>query len=179
MKIMTWFVVVKCFFSRFAKRKNNKNFMKKRLVLIFLMTISIVGLSFSVPANKTPITIKQPNGKTLTFILQGDERISWAKTLDNYSLLYNKEGNLVYAVLDKNSDMVPSDILACNQEERSKEELDFLSNIKKDLFFSQKQFDQRTSLWTEKSKPNKEELKPQKEKPKKRCWFFGKRKAKE
>jgi immune inhibitor A len=153
--------------------------MKNGLILIFVAVLSIIGLTFSVPANKTPITIKQPNGKTLTYILQGDERISWAKTLDNYSLLYNKKGYLVYAVLDKNSDMVPSDVLACNQEERSKEELDFLSNIKKDLFFSQKQFDQKTSLWVEKSNPNQEELKSNKEKPKKRCCIFGRRKAKE
>jgi M6 family metalloprotease-like protein len=113
-------------------------------------------MTFAVPADKKPITIKQPNGKTLTFILQGDERISWASTLDNYSLLYNKNGNWVYAVIDDNGDMIASDILACNKEERSQDELAFLSNVKVNLFYSQKQVDKKLNRFKEEGVQSKE-----------------------
>ena len=119
-----------------------KSIMKIKSLIAVLAILFSVNL-FAVPADKKPITIKQPNGKTLTFILQGDERINWASTLDEYSLLTNKNGNWVYAVLDKNGDMIPSDVLACNKEERSKDELLFLENVKPNLFFSKKQFNQR------------------------------------
>lgn len=105
--------------------------------LALLLSISI----FAIPADQTPITIKQPNGKTLTFILQGDERISWGKTLDDYSLLRNENGNWVYSIINENGNMVASNFLACNKEERSQEETLFLNYIKKDIFFSQSQIE--------------------------------------
>ena len=128
-------------------------------VIILFFSINL----FAIPADKTPITIKQPNGKMLTYVLQGDERISWAKTLDEYSLLTNKEGNWVYAMIDKKGDMVPSKVLACNKDERSKSDLKFLKDIKPNLFYSQSQTD---------AKLNREDY--SKEKPKKRWWRFWK-----
>ncbi|MDD2489068.1 MAG: hypothetical protein PHD62_06355 [Bacteroidales bacterium] len=115
--------------------------MKLKLIIIFAVILFSSIMTFAVPADKKPITIKQPNGKTLTFILQGDERISWGKTLDDYSLLTNKNGNWVYAMIDEKGFMVPSDVLACNKVERSDEELEFLKNIKTNLFFSKSQID--------------------------------------
>ena len=123
--------------------------MKLKSIIIFAVILFSSIMTFAVPANKTPITIKQPNGKTLTFILQGDERISWASTLDNYSLLYNKNGNWVYAVIDDNGDMIASDILACNKDERSQDELAFLSNVKVNLFYSDKQVDLKLNRFKE------------------------------
>jgi hypothetical protein len=141
--------------------------MKLKSIIIFAVILFSSIMTFAVPADKKPITIKQPNGKTLTFILQGDERISWGSTLDNYSLLYNKNGNWVYAVIDENGDMVASDVLACNKEERSQEELAFLSNVKVNLFYSQKQVDKKLNRF-------KEEDQVKKETPsKKRCSFFN------
>lgn len=46
------------------------------------------------------MTFAVPADKTLTFILQSDERISLAMTFDNYSLLTNRDGNWVYAILN-------------------------------------------------------------------------------
>ena len=94
-----------------------------------------------VPADPRPRTIKQPNGKTLTFYIRGDERINWCETLDGYTLLNNEEGNLEYACIDENLNLVPSGILASNTEERDEEELNFLREIKPKLFFSKQQTD--------------------------------------
>lgn len=112
-------------------------FFKKTLMVIAMLLLSVA--TFAVPANPKPVTVVQPNGKHLTFILQGDERVNWAKTLDGYSLLSNKDGNKVYAMLDANGNMVASNVLACNPEERSAEEIAFLSTIQPNLFFSTEQ----------------------------------------
>lgn len=130
--------------------------MKLKSIIIFAVILFSSIMTFAVPSNKTPITIKQPNGKTLTYIIQGDERISWGSTLDDYSLLYNKNGNWVYAVLDENGDMVASDVLACNKEERSKEELTFLASVKVNLFYSQKQVDKKLNRFKEEGVQKKE-----------------------
>ncbi len=135
----------------------------KRKSLIAILSLFFTLNLFAVPADKTPITIKQPNGKTLTFILQGDERISWAKTLDDYSLIRNKDGNWVYAIIDKKGDMVPSKVLACNKDERSKDDLKFLKEIKPNLFYSKSQTD---------AKLNRGEYNENKQK--KRWWCFWK-----
>ena len=141
-------------------------------VLAILFSVSL----FAVPADKKPITVKQPNGKTLTFILQGDERINWATTLDEYSLLTNKNGNWVYAVLDSKGDMVPSEILACNKEERSKDELEFLENVKPKLFFSKKQLDIRLNREKQEfDNQTKKVVEPAKVEKKKCCSWFRKK----
>lgn len=153
--------------------------MKIKSLIAVLAILFSVNL-FAVPADKTPITIKQPNGKTLTFILQGDERINWATTLDEYSLLTNKNGNWVYAVLDKNGDMIPSDVLACNKEERSKDELLFLENVKPNLFFSKKQIDIRLNREKQEfANQTKKAIQPEKDKKKKCCSWFRKKSKEE
>lgn len=114
---------------------------KKKLVMVMMLFISLVTMA--VPANKTPVNIKQPNGKNLTLILSGDERLNWANTLDGYTLLHDKEGSWVYAMKDKEGNMVPSSVLACNEQERSQTELAFLRNIEKNMFFSSSQIEQR------------------------------------
>src|SRR5574344_1541180 len=112
----------------------------KRIIAIFSLLLLLGSYNtYAVPANQTPITIKQPNGKTLTYIMCGDERINWAKTTDDYTLLTNAKGNWVYAVLDKKKDLVPSSVLACNAKERSSKEKKFLKGVKKNLFFSARQ----------------------------------------
>lgn len=96
----------------------------KIVTCIGLMLSSII--TFAVPANQNPITIKQPNNKMLTFILKGDEYVHWANTLDGYTILPNKEGHYVYAILNDKNDLICSSILACNENERSTKEKAFL-----------------------------------------------------
>lgn len=104
------------------------------------------AVPISVPADSRPITIQQPNGKMLTFILRGDERISWGETLDGYTLLYNENGFFEFACVDDNKNLVPSGILACNENERDEQENNFLETIKPKLFFSKKQIEQKNNL---------------------------------
>jgi immune inhibitor A len=127
--------------------KTHRNILLFVILMALMPLISLTPLIAStstptfVPANSTPITIKQPNGKTLTFILRGDERISWAETLDGYTLLYNEKGNWEFACLDDYKNLVPSGILACNKDERGDEENTFLKDIKPHIFYSKSQTD--------------------------------------
>ncbi len=105
------------------------------LAVGLLLTLHVCAI----PARQVPITIKQPNGKTLTFMLKGDEVMSWAETMDGYTLLRNEEGVLCYAFHDKDGDLRASEVVACNAEERNVEELLFLEKIEKRLFFGERQ----------------------------------------
>ncbi|MDR1725911.1 MAG: M6 family metalloprotease domain-containing protein [Bacteroidales bacterium] len=120
-------------------------FGKFSCLLVCLLIISIK--TFAVIAYPYPIDVKQSDGTTLKVQLKGDEKVNWAKTMDNYTLLRNKIGDFVYAISDKNGGIDVSDVIAHNPDERSKEELDFLSHIEKSLFFSAEQISLKKQVW--------------------------------
>ena len=66
--------------------KRVKSFLDVAVLILALFTSMVI---MAVPASKKPITKKQSNGKTLTFVLYGDEHLHYAKTLDGYTLLLN------------------------------------------------------------------------------------------
>lgn len=111
----------------------------KKYIFILLTLLCFCNTLWAVPAERKLITITQPNGKELSYWLKGDEFIRWAETIDGYSLLRNQEGNWCYATLNEKGEMVASDIIACNPEERNVEEVIFLEKTDKKLFFSEEQ----------------------------------------
>ena len=113
----------------------------RKIVLILIFTLFAFESLLAVPAKQTPITITQPDGRVLTYILKGDEVVSWCESSDGYTLLANSEGVLCYAMLDKDKNLVPSGVVACNREERNVKDLLFLKSINKKLFYSDKQME--------------------------------------
>lgn len=113
----------------------------RKIVLILIFTLFAFESLLAVPAKQTPITITQPDGRVLTYILKGDEVVSWCESSDGYTLLANSEGVLCYAMLDKDKNLVPSGVVACNREERNVKDLLFLKSIDKKLFYSDKQME--------------------------------------
>ncbi len=111
----------------------------KKHIFILLTLFCFCNTLFAVPAERKLITITQSNGKELSYWLKGDEFIRWAETTDGYSLLRNSEGVWCYATLNKKGEMIASDIIACNPEERNVEEVIFLEKTDKNLFFSEEQ----------------------------------------
>jgi immune inhibitor A len=116
-----------------------KRLLKMITLVVLMLTISIGA--FAIPANKQAVTVRQPNGKTLTFVLGGDEYVNWATTLDQYTLVRNSEGIFTYGVLDENGDLVASKYIASNANERSGEEIAFLSTLPVNLFYSDRQIE--------------------------------------
>lgn len=113
----------------------------RKIVLILIFTLFAFESLVAVPAKQTPITITQPDGRVLTYILKGDEVVSWCESSDGYTLLANSEGVLCYAMLDKDKNLVSSGVVACNREERNVKDLMFLKSIDKKLFYSDKQME--------------------------------------
>ena len=113
----------------------------RKIVLILIFTLFAFESLVAVPAKQTPITITQPDGRVLTYILKGDEVVSWCESSDGYTLLANGEGLLCSAMLDKDKNLVPSGVVACNREERNVKDLLFLKSIDKKLFYSDKQME--------------------------------------
>ncbi|MBR1769364.1 MAG: hypothetical protein IJ748_02805 [Bacteroidales bacterium] len=110
--------------------------------ILFSLVLFFVFSSAAVPADPHPHTVIQPNGKTLTFFIRGDERLHWYESLDGYTLLMNTDNYLEFACIDENRFLQTSGVLACNPEERGEEELSFLKTVKPKLFFSQEQIEQ-------------------------------------
>lgn len=116
--------------------------MRKIFGFIAACLLFITSFAANVPAKREFITITQPNGKQLTYVLIGDEVMSWCETKDGYTLLRNAGGILCYAARDSSGDLVASDVIACNSEEREVEELVFLDKTEKKLFWSGKQLEE-------------------------------------
>ncbi|MDR2057401.1 MAG: M6 family metalloprotease domain-containing protein [Dysgonamonadaceae bacterium] len=111
----------------------------KRHFLIYIIFASIVLFSrsaFSVPAYPYLITLTQPGEEEIIVKMKGDERIKWMESEDGYSLLYDKDKNIVYAILNEKGDMIPSDIKASNITNRSPEVIAGLRQIPKGLRYS-------------------------------------------
>ena len=119
--------------------------MKKQVSIIstlFFILTFLCNSIFAIPANKNQIySKKQSNGKIISYTLNGDEFISWAKSLDGYTLLNNDNGELVYAIINIEGELVTSNVLASNSEERTIEDNIFLSSIKPGLFFNSNQLE--------------------------------------
>ncbi len=78
-----------------------------------ILFIFIALLAFNLKAaylENVPVTIKQPDGKTLKCYISGDEFHQRLHDSQNYTILKNKNGFYVYAVKQGN-DMVPSDFI--------------------------------------------------------------------
>jgi hypothetical protein len=77
------------------------------------------------------IIIKQPDGKTLTIFLRGDEKIKRAFTSDGYPIIMNPEGFYEYAISDSHGNLLCSGIRANDPGKRNKEEIQYLKKINK------------------------------------------------
>ncbi|MDR1739947.1 MAG: M6 family metalloprotease domain-containing protein [Bacteroidales bacterium] len=112
------------------------------LVGIFLSEVVL----FAAPARPAPIDYRLPDGSEITITLKGDERVHWAQTPDGYTLLFNKDGYLEYAVADGSGGIKPSGVQAHNAPGRSTNERNFLSKQPKDLRYGKVQVNSMLQL---------------------------------
>ena len=120
-----------------------------RKVIALSLFISFF-LSKLVAINAYPelINFRQPDKKTFVSIyMKGDEKVHWAETVDGYSLVTNDDGYFVYATLDADENMVASQYIATNIEDRPDEVIKFLERTPKKLRFSHMQVETMLSLW--------------------------------
>ena len=123
--------------------------MKNNAISIFIVAFVVMLISsynaFSVPATPELISITQPDGSTIEVYIKGDERFHWFESQEQFTLLRNNEGYLVYATRNANNDIIPSQYRYWNDEAKAnptKERTDFLKQLDKKLFFSKRQVEQ-------------------------------------
>jgi len=115
--------------------------MTKRIIISVILVLCIfVGQKLSAsPAVPYPVKMKQPDGTEVTIKLKGDEYVNWMESIDGYSLMYDKDKFIVYAIQDEKGDMVPSEVVFQEVSLRSTELSDFLGRLKKGLRYSPSQ----------------------------------------
>ena len=91
-----------------------------------MLTVSMMA----VPANRKAVKITQPDGSTVTIQLQGDEWQHFNTTTDGYSVVKNQQGYYVYAE-KKDGELIATQMVAHNAQERKANELAFLQDVKK------------------------------------------------
>jgi len=115
------------------------------MLLISISVHSQVAYHGSMPAYPYPIDVLQPNGNSVTITLKGNEAVHWATTEDGYTLIKNPMNQAwVYGVLNSEGNLVPSNVIASNIQQRTEEERIFISNLSKNLKFSKKQIQELT-----------------------------------
>ena len=135
--------------------------MKKWFYVIGLgMLLLLPSAAFAVPAYPDLVKMKQPTGEEVSVYIKGDEKVHWLESPDGYSLLYDKNKRIVYAVADKTGDMVPSSIVFQEGSLRSSATDAQLTGIPKNLRYSASQISTLKGIWnltaqsTEKLAPN-------------------------
>ncbi|MDR1783810.1 MAG: M6 family metalloprotease domain-containing protein [Dysgonamonadaceae bacterium] len=108
------------------------------LILTALFLFNFAAL-MAVPADPHPVKMKQPNGEEITVIVRGDENFRLMTSDDGYTLMYDNNKYLVYATTNKDGDLIPSSIVAKDQQFRSNSVNAELQNIPKGLTYSQNQ----------------------------------------
>lgn len=90
------------------KNTMRKNILSKAVFAAILMLSSMQA--GAVPALPRPIVVTQPDGRTVTVCLKGDERVHWAETTDGYTLLQDDKGFWTFATIGKNGNLTASDL---------------------------------------------------------------------
>ncbi len=90
-------------------------------ILLILLFSGISSFAIAVPAYNQKIVVKQSDKTELYVFLKGDEKVNWAKTTDGFTLLKSKKGDYVYAISDSKEGIMPSTIIAHNENKRNKE----------------------------------------------------------
>ena len=110
--------------------------MRKIFLIFALLVVGITTNLFAVVAYPYPLEFRQSDNSLLTVQMRGDERVSWGKTTDDYTLMRAKNGDWVYAISNGSGGMIPSTMIAHNPNERSSQEISFIANLDKALFYA-------------------------------------------
>jgi len=83
--------------------------MRNYFLIIAILLVSVSSL-FAVPAVPWAVEKEQPDGTKISVFLKGDERVNWMESADGYTLMYDSLKYVVYAQMDTQGNLVPSNI---------------------------------------------------------------------
>ena len=102
--------------------------MNKRVLLSIATSLFVAISSMALPADNTPRIVTQPDGTTLTIVLQGDEYGSYMTTLEGKIVELCEDGFYRYSQLQENR-CVATDIVARDNEVLEAKELSIIAQI--------------------------------------------------
>ena len=88
----------------------NSTQLRHLVLFVFLLMTTI---AFSVPVNHQ-VTLKQPDGTTLSAWVRGDEFFAYVQTLDGYTILQNEAGYWTYAEVAADGQLMPGPVIYSN-----------------------------------------------------------------
>jgi len=119
-----------------------KKFIKLWVAIpIFVAVIGLQFNAYAVSAYPYPGDFINPDGSVITIQMHGSPWHNWRTTEDEFTLIFNNDGFLEYAVQDEYGDLQPSGIRARNVRERTDQERDLLRRTPRNLRFSDGQRD--------------------------------------
>lgn len=108
--------------------------MNKKLFSFVLFTIFFLNTfqnTYAIRAIKTPITVTQPDGSSITILLHGDEFSNSRTTIDGYLVKKNSKGYFTYVNTDPQASSTETSIIARDKTKRTANDLNFLKTIPK------------------------------------------------
>ena len=95
-------------------------------IIIVFVLCSLPQRICGAPAYPHPVDYTLPDGSVITIQLRGDEFVNWQESVDGYTMLFNSEGFLEYAVEDENGDLKLSGVRARGERNRSERDREIL-----------------------------------------------------
>ena len=105
--------------------------MKKKLLFLIMLCCSLN--IWAAKSAGTPMLVLQPDGKSVTIQLLGDEDFSWYQTTDGVLLVRN--GSAYYVASVNKGELVSTGVLAHDASDRSTKETNLIKAQDKDSFF--------------------------------------------
>lgn len=102
----------------------------KRFLTAFTLFLCLgISILWAIPAKRTPMTFTQPDGTTVTVVLQGDEHFHYYATTDGVMVSKGENGHFYYASINNNGIVEASSILAHNKDNRKTIETNFINQL--------------------------------------------------
>ena len=99
---------------------------------VYLSALFLTGAAFqasAVPAIRTPFTVEQPDGTTVTVTLSGDERAHMMRTADGFPIVWDDARGYVFASIQPDGSLQPTTLRAADPSARNAETVSFLNEI--------------------------------------------------
>lgn len=106
--------------------------MRKHLLISLLVSLACIALANAVPALPVKHLLAQPDGKTVTAYLRGDEFMHFYETADGLMLQKDSRGFYCYAELSGQGTVTTSPMIACDKNLRSAEDNNYIKGIKQE-----------------------------------------------
>lgn len=115
--------------ATYSKKLND---MKKFVITTILFSLTTLFL-WAIPAKRIAKTYTQPDGSTVTVVLQGDEHFHYYTTTDGVMVAEDSDGYFKYAIANNLGNIVAGKYIARNPEKRTQEETEYIVSRKQEL----------------------------------------------